>query len=336
MFITRTPFRLSLFGGGTDYPKWFNSNKSLVISSAFEKYCYIFVRSLPRFFPYRYRLVYSNIELIDHIYNIQHPSIRNVLKFLNDPIDLEISHTGDLPARSGIGSSSTFTVGLLHAMYLHLNHSVDSVKLATDAIHIEQNLINEPVGVQDQIMASYGGLKAIHLGPEKQPKIEKIELSENYQAELESSILLGFSGFSRFSNKIAEKKINNMDNEGMIRQLTEISDISFNALKLLSTEQEIDKIGNLLNQTWLIKRKLVDGLTLPEVDDIYDTGLRNGAIGGKLMGAGGGGFFYFIAPKEKHDQIKKALPQVSVWVPYKITNEGSKMIYNSSNGLYKI
>jgi D-glycero-alpha-D-manno-heptose-7-phosphate kinase len=213
---------------------------------------------------------------------------------------------------------------------------VSPYQLAEEAISVEQNVLKESVGVQDQIMASYGGLRAISLGPNQEPKIEPIILSKNYQKELESSILLGFSGFSRFSNEIAEKKINNMENLDMIQQLKEISDISFSALKLIKSEQEVDKIGDLINKAWLIKRQLVDGLTLPEVDEIYEIGLRNGAIGGKLMGAGGGGFFYFLAPKEKHKQIKKALPQVSVWVPYKIAHEGSKMIYNSSNGLYKI
>ena len=331
MFITRTPFRLSLFGGGTDYPIWFNKHRSLVISSAFEKYCYIFVRALPRFFPYRYRLVYSNIELIEKEDEIKHPSIRNVIKFFGNPKDLEISHTGDLPARSGIGSSSTFTVGLLNAIGLHLNQIRNDSELATSAIHIEQNLIGEPVGVQDQIMASYGGIKAIHLGPGDNMKIVPVNLSDSYKKNFEESVLLGFSGFSRISSLMAQKQIDRMTDPNMVNLLEQISEISFDALRLLSEEHDIEKLGKLLHETWHIKKNFVSGISIPEVDQIYEVGISNGAFGGKLMGAGGGGFFYFIAPKDKHKKIKEALPQVKVWVPYKIANEGSQMIYDSSS-----
>ena len=306
----------------------------MVISSSFEKYCYIFVRTLPRFFPYRYRLVYSNIELIQSQKEIKHPSIRNVIKYLDNPSDLEISHTGDLPARSGIGSSSTFTVGLLNAVGYHLNQKRNPSELASASIHIEQNLIGEPVGVQDQIMASYGGLQAISLCPGNEPSVTPISLSKDYKREFEASILLGFSGFSRYSSEIAQKKIDKMEDLDKVQIFDEISEISNNALQLFEREADIESIGDLVHNSWAAKRSLVEGISLPEVDEIYDAGRKNGAFGGKLMGAGGGGFFYFIAPKNKHEKIKQALPQVKVWVPYRIASKGSQMIYDSSNGIH--
>ena len=331
MIITRTPYRLSLFGGGTDYRPWFEKNEGLIIATAIAKYCYITIRELPPFFEHKTRAVYSKIESVNNVEDIVHPSIRNCLKFLNmQDKGLEIHHDGDMPARSGIGSSSTFTVGLLNAIHALCSEMKSPRKLAQEAIHVEQDWIGENVGIQDQIMAAYGGIKILKMGPGPDYSVSPLVLSAEYKKALEEHVLLGFNGISRFSDGYAKAQINNIENGSSESNLREMQAIAHEALELFQKQANLDQIGLLADKAWQLKRGLAEGLSSTEMDDIYEIAKKNGAFGGKQSGAGGGGFFWLIAPPYCHDKIKKALKNVKVWVPYSIDNAGSQVIFHNS------
>ena len=328
MIITRTPYRLSFFGGGTDYNAWYESNTGLVIAAGIAHYCYLTVRSLPPFFSdYKTRVVYGLTETVNKNGDIKHPSVSGCLKFLNITDGIEIHYVGDLPSKSGIGSSSSFTVGLLNALYGYKQTMVNSAKLASDAIHVEQNIIGESVGVQDQIMASYGGLRLLELGPGHNYSVKNLILPEIYLKNLEDNILLGFSGISRIAEEKAKKKIDNIINGISTDALKNIQSITNEALNAFQKNHDFDYIGRLLDNSWNEKRKLANGVSASWMDDLYKTAIKNGAYGGKLMGAGGGGFFFFIAPKKVHNKIKKSLSKIKVWVPFKFDHSGSQIIF---------
>lgn len=328
MIITKTPFRLSLFGGGTDYPAWFKDHSSKCISAAMSHYCYITVKKLPAFFEYRNRIVYSKIEDVDHFDSIDHPSVRACLQYLNIPEGISITHDGELPARSGIGSSSSFTVGLLKALYAMKNQDVTPYELAKQAIHVEQVVIGESVGVQDQIMASYGGIQIIHMGPGDLYKwhTEKVDLSEDYRKELESHILLGFSGISRIAEVQAKKQVEKIKEGLNTNLLSKMSEIANDAIDLIQKEESIDQIGKLMDKNWRVKRILAEGITDELLDAIYVQSIANGSLGTKLMGAGGGGFFMFLVPPEKQNEFKERMTQIKVWVPFQFDNYGSQIL----------
>lgn len=332
MIITRTPYRLSFFGGGTDYNSWFEEYGGLVLAVGIAHYCYITARHLPPFFSdHTSRIVYSKIESVFNHNEILHPSVRGCLQYLNIVDGVEIHHDGDLPARSGIGSSSSFTVGLLHALYALKRRMVSSRQLALEAIDIEQNLLKESVGVQDQIMAAHGGFRMIELGPDVHWHVKNILLPTDYLKALEEHVLLGFSGISRTAEQHAKNKVENIRKGKTTEKLKAILALAQEALQAFKHQSSFDVIGQLLDQSWQFKRQLADGVSADWMDDLYQSAMRNGAFGGKLMGAGGGGFFFFLAPPYKHQQIREALPQIKVWVPFKIDHAGSQVIfYNGS------
>ncbi|MBF0351794.1 MAG: kinase [SAR324 cluster bacterium] len=334
MIITRTPYRLSFFGGGTDYRPWFEQHGGVIIASALARYCYLTVRKLPPFFEHKTRIVYSRIESVQSVDEIIHPSIKHCLKFLNIEDGLEIHNVGDLPARSGIGSSSSFTVGLLHALHALNYRMVSQRQLADEAIHVEQRLIGEHVGIQDQIMAAFGGMQIIEMGPGDRYTTRPLILPPDYLNALENHILLGFSGISRESSQYAHTHIENIKQCKSSDILTEISSLAQDALKAFIRNDSLELIGSLLDKSWRMKRQLTHNLSNNHIDDLYETARKAGAFGGKLMGAGGGGFIFFLAPPQKHEAIKQALSSIKVWVPFKIDMEGTRVIVQNTHPIY--
>jgi len=327
MIISRTPYRLSLFGGGADYPSWFVSHETKLISAAMANYCYISVKHLPPYFDYVNRVIYSKIESVPTFDEIEHPSVRACLKHLQVPNGISITHDGDLPARSGIGSSSSFTVGLINALQTYLAKPLTVHELALQAIDIEQNIIGESVGVQDQIMAAYGGIKVLELSGAN-IKVRDLKIPNSYVWELEEHIMLGFSGISRLSEVQAKKQVDSIKEGKSIQTLEAMQNLTNEALKIFELESSsaIKDIGLLLQEQWNYKKTLTDSVANSDINSIYDAAIQAGAYGGKLMGAGGGGFFMFLAPPDAHQKIKDALKQINVWIPFNFDYEGSKII----------
>jgi D-glycero-alpha-D-manno-heptose-7-phosphate kinase len=325
MIISKTPYRLSLFGGGTDYPAWYEKHPSKIISAAMAHYCYISLKKLPPYFEHANRIIYSKIETVNDISEIDHPSVRECLKYYGIPNGISISHDGDLPARSGIGSSSAFTVGLVNAIKTYLRQPNHAYVLAKDAIDIEQNYIGESVGVQDQITAAYGGLNVIELTKDN-TKVLSLDVSFDYEYTLEKHVMLGFSGIDRLSDVHAKQQVENIKSGKSEKYLKKISDLSDDAYHAFLQEESMKQIGALLDMQWHYKRQLTNDITTEYIDNIYEKAKAAGAYGGKLMGAGGGGFFMFLASPEKHDIIKQAIPEINVWVPFKFDYSGSTII----------
>jgi D-glycero-alpha-D-manno-heptose-7-phosphate kinase len=325
MIVSRSPYRLSLFGGGTDYPAWFENNPSRVLTAAMARYSYISLRKTPSFVDYKYLVNYSEIEKTLDVESIKHPSAKACIKhYSNQPV--QIVYDGDLPARSGIGSSSTFTVGLILALITLDDKIYTRKELAEAAIRLEQEIINESVGIQDQIAAAYGGILDISMGPKNHWIVDRVELSNDVIQELEKHILLGYSNISRLSETQAKKKIDNIKEGKSVKELQEITDITNEAIYTLNNDTNISSIGKLLDKSWNLKKRLAEGVSSEWMDSLYSVGIKHGAYGGKLMGAGGGGFFYFIAPPERHESIRQALSNIKFWVPFKFDFGGSKII----------
>lgn len=327
MIISKTPYRLSLFGGGADYPSWFVSNQTKLISAAMANYCYISVKQLPPYFDYMNRVIYSKIESVRTFDEIEHPSVRACLKYLQVPNGISITHDGDLPARSGIGSSSSFTVGLINALQTYLDKSLTVHELALQAIDVEQNIIGESVGVQDQIMAAYGGIKVLELSGAN-IKVRDLRIPDSYVEDLEEHIMLGFSGISRLSEVQAKKQVDSIKEGKSVQTLEAMQKLTNEALRIFEHESSsaIKDIGLLLQEQWNYKKTLTDSVANSDINSIYDAAIQAGAYGGKLMGAGGGGFFMFLAPPDAHQKIKDALKQINVWIPFNFDYEGSKII----------
>jgi D-glycero-alpha-D-manno-heptose-7-phosphate kinase len=316
-----------LFGGGADYPSWFVSHETKLISAAMANYCYISVKHLPPYFDYTNRVIYSKIESVPTFDLIEHPSVRACLQHLQVPNGISITHDGDLPARSGIGSSSSFTVGLINALQTYLGKSLTTHELALEAINIEQNIIGESVGVQDQIMAAYGGIKVLELSGAN-TKVRDLRIHDHYVEDLEQHIMLGFSGISRLSEVQAKKQVDSIKEGKSTKTLEAMQQLTDEALRVFEHESSssIKDIGLLLQEQWNYKRTLTDSVANSDINSIYDAAIQAGAYGGKLMGAGGGGFFMFLAPPEIHQKIKDALKQINVWIPFNFDYEGSKII----------
>ncbi|MBT3715916.1 MAG: kinase [Deltaproteobacteria bacterium] len=331
MIITRTPYRLSFFGGGTDYNPWFEENGGLVIAVGLAHYCYLTVRYLPPFFEHKSRVVYGKEENVINNKDIQHPSVRGCLEYMKISEGVEIHHDGDLPARSGLGSSSSFTVGVLHALYALKQQMKNPRQLAEEAIDVEQNWLKESVGIQDQIMASHGGFRIIEMGPDANWNVKNMILPKEYLKSLEDHVLLGFSGISRLSEQHAKNKVDNIKLGKTNIELQTIYALTQEALQAFQNQVGFDEIGRLLNQSWQCKRRLAEGVSTDWMDALYQTAMQKGAFGGKLMGAGGGGVFFFLAPPEKHEQIRNSLSHIKVWVPFKIDNTGSQIIFYNYN-----
>lgn len=331
MIITRTPYRISFFGGGTDYPGWYRQHGGAVLATTIDKYCYITCRRLPPFFEHRHRIVYSRIESVRDISEIEHPSVRAVLNWSNISDGLEIHHDGDLPARSGLGSSSSFTVGLVHALHALNGHMATKHDLAKDAIHIEQNIIGENVGSQDQVSAAYGGFNRIDFYQNDSFEVSPLVLAERRRSELQSHLLLCFTGFSRIADEIAKSKIENIRNrEAELKRIREMVD---QAIAILADSNvDIEEFGKLLDQSWKYKRSLSDRVSTPEIDHIYEQAMCAGAIGGKILGAGGGGFMLLFAKPEKHAAIRERLKGL-VHVSFDFDDSGSRVVLYQPNGL---
>ncbi|MDP8211892.1 MAG: kinase [Candidatus Zapsychrus exili] len=323
MIISRTPFRVSFFGGGTDYPRWFEEHGGAVLATTINKYCYITCRYLPPFFDHKSRIIYSKMEQVNKISEINHPSARETIKFLKIKQGLEIHHDGDLPARTGLGSSSSFTVGLLNALYALKGVMSTKEKLAKEAIHIEQKMCAENVGCQDQTLAAFGGLNFIEFGGSKHLKVNRITIPTEKIKKLQNHFMLYFTGFSRIASTIAEHQIRNIPKKK--KELKAIYDMAFEALDVIQGNN-IKKFGKLLDETWKIKRTLSDRISTSNIDDIYNAAKKAGATGGKLLGAGGGGFVLFFVPPEKQPQVRKALDKLLL-VPFEFENLGSQIIF---------
>jgi D-glycero-alpha-D-manno-heptose-7-phosphate kinase len=330
VIITRTPFRVSFFGGGTDYPAWFAEHGGAVIGTTIDKYCYITIRELPKFFEHNYRIVYSVVETVQKIEQIQHPSVRTTLTHFGVKSGLEIHHDGDLPARAGLGSSSSFTVGLVQALRA-LNGRISSPKyLASKAINIEQNLLKEAVGSQDQIWAAYGGTNLINFRPDGTFHVEPLIISNERKSDLESHLMLFFTGQNRFAVEFAQNQLDNLaNNVDDLHAIRKLVNVAHNCLT--DPQADLGDFGRLLDEGWLRKRRLGEGVTNPSIDDLYKKAKGAGAIGGKLLGAGGGGFFLLFVEPDKQQSVRNAL-QGLVEVPIKISSPGSKvMVYDPAS-----
>ncbi|MBN2239567.1 MAG: GHMP kinase [Dehalococcoidales bacterium] len=327
MIISRTPFRISFFGGGTDYPVWYKENKGAVLGTTIDKYCYITMRYLPPFFDYKYRIIYSKMENAQNTADIQHPSVRECLKYMQVNEGLEIHHDGDLPARTGLGSSSSFTVGLLNALYALKGYEASKMQLGLDAIHIEQNMIRENVGSQDQIFAAFGGFNKIIFNNEKDPMVQSIVIKPDTLKELQKHLMLVFTGFSRTASDIAEKQIKNTKNRKT--ELKKMFSMVDEAIGVLQSN-DIQSFGELLHESWEIKRNLTDIISTPQIDEIYNAAREAGATGGKLLGAGGGGFLLFFAKPEIQPRIKERLKSL-LHVPIRFENHGTQIIFSDPN-----
>jgi D-glycero-alpha-D-manno-heptose-7-phosphate kinase len=331
MIITKTPYRISFFGGGTDLNQWFKENGGAVISTSIDKYCYISCRFLPKFFEHKYRFVYSQIEDVINISDIKHPAIKGLLNYLNWEKGIELHHDGDLPARSGLGSSSSFTVGMINALNALQGKYISKNELAKQAIFIEQKILNENVGCQDQIAAAYGGFNKIEFYGENSFKVSPIIIPEERLNKLQDSLLLFFTGISRFASEIEKSKIVNFNSKkNELTKMHEMVDVSIEIL--VNEAKNIDDFGLLLNDGWNYKKSLSNLVSNKEVDEIYNLALKSGALGGKLLGAGGGGFILFYAPKEKHQKIINKLNHF-IHVPFKFENLGSTVALYQPNGL---
>ena len=331
MIITRTPFRVSFFGGGTDYPLWYRQHGGAVLATTIDKYCYITCRYLPQFFEHKHRIVYSHIENVREVSEIRHPAVRAVLGWKDVQRGLEIHHDGDLPARSGLGSSSSFTVGLLHALSALEGRYVTKQELASQAIHVEQDVIREIVGSQDQVSAAFGGFNRIEFRPDDSFIVDPVVLPKGRLDALQERLLLCFTGLSRNAPDVAKSKIDNFTArapalEAMRRMVDEAIGI------LRDPAKPLDAFGALLDESWKQKRGLSDKVSTPLIDDFYARARRKGATGGKLLGAGGGGFLLLFAEPDAHAGIREELAGL-VHVPMRFESEGSKLVLYQPSGL---
>jgi D-glycero-alpha-D-manno-heptose-7-phosphate kinase len=326
MVISRTPYRISFFGGGTDYPAWYRENGGAVLGTAIDKYCFITCRYLPPFFEHRLRVVYSKIEDCQRASEVQHPVVREVLGMLQVERGLEIHHDGDLPARSGMGSSSAFTVGFLHAMYGLLGRLTSQRQLAAEAIHVEQDLIGETVGAQDQIFASFGGFNFIEFKRDGSFRVEPLTVAKDRLDELNGSLMLFYTGLRRTASEVAASYVTDIG--ARTKQLTRMRQMVDEGMRILGGNDSLEAFGDLLDEAWRLKRSLSGVVSNTQVDEIYAEARRAGARGGKLLGAGGGGFVLFYVPAACRQQVKERLRSL-IWVPFQFDTGGSQIIFYS-------
>jgi D-glycero-alpha-D-manno-heptose-7-phosphate kinase len=324
MIISRTPFRISFFGGGTDYPAWFRDHGGSVLATSINRYCYITCRFLPPFFEHKSRIVWSKIELVNGRNEVTHPIIREAIKFLGVEEGIEIHHEGDLPARSGLGSSSAAAVGILNALYALRGNMVSKYTLAREAIYLEQELLKENVGVQDQIQTAYGGFNRIDFAQDGSFVVRPIVIDENRQREFETHLILLYTGISRHASEIAGDQIKAIGSKQS--ELKEMMSTVDQGVDILVGGGDLADFGRLLHEAWLIKRRLSDKIAPSFVNDIYDRAMRAGALGGKLLGAGGGGFMLFFVKPEDHVNVLHALSELLV-VPIELDRGGSQIIF---------
>ena len=327
MIITKTPHRISFFGGGTDYPSWYLKNGGKVLGAAIDKYCYLIVRELPPFFEHKHRIVYSRMENVSAIEEIAHPSVKAVLKRMKYQKGISIHHDGDIPARSGMGSSSAFTVGLLNAMYTLEGRAISKDDLGELAIDVEQNDIKENVGSQDQIFAAHGGFNRVEFLPSREIVVSPVVMKPENARALEQRLMLVFTGLSRNASDIAQEQIANVGrNAAELARMAGLVDEAYGLIT--APKPDLPAFGRLLNETWKMKRALSSKISSSHIDGIHEAALKAGAEGGKLLGAGGGGFMLFSAEPERQAQVRGALKGLLL-IPFKFEYFGSQIIYYS-------
>lgn len=330
MIISRTPFRISFFGGGTDYPVWYREHGGSVLSTTINKYCYISCRWLPPFFEHRSRIVWSRIEQVKERSEIQHPAVREALQFLGITQGIELHHDGDLPARTGLGSSSSFTVGLLQALYGLKGVMPSKMQLARDAIHVEQERLKEHVGSQDQVMAAFGGLNRVNFLTHDAFEVLPVIVSEERLVRLQDHLMLFFTGFSRNASEIAALQIRATGRK--VQELKRMHEMVDEAIALLQGTGDLTPFGRLLDEGWRLKRGLTEKISTPQIDDMYEAACGAGAIGGKLLGAGGGGFLLLFVKPEDQERVKDALEKL-LHVPFQFEAGGSRIIFYEPEAL---
>lgn len=328
MIISRTPVRLSFFGGGTDYREYFERKGGAVLGTTIDKYTYVSVNRLSKFFEYKIRVGYSRAELVNNVEEILHPSVRETLKFKNITGNLDIHIFADLPAKTGLGSSSSFTVGFLNALYALEGKTISKQQLAEEAIYIEQKLIGENVGCQDQVHASYGGLNIIEFSNTR-ISVKPVVISKEKYDYLNDSLMVFYTGMTRYASEIVKEQIKNTKTCSKDSYLERMYHMVFEAEKIISDDKPEEMVGNLgglLHESWQLKKCLSSQITSDLIDDIYDKAMQAGACGGKLAGAGGGGFLFFLTPKDKQESVRKALEGL-LEVNFRFENDGSRIIY---------
>ena len=326
MIITKTPFRMSFFGGGTDMEEYFKENEGAVLSTTFDKYCYINVRHLPRFFDYSTELSYSKTERVTDVNDIQHPAIREAMKML-DMHEIRLTYEADLPARSGLGTSSSFAVGMLNAFYALKGKYADKKRLSDEAIYLERVLCKEVGGWQDQIAASFGGFNRINFNADGYEVLPVI-ISPERKRQLNDNLMMVFTGFTRFSSDV-QMANNAKTSENKKERLKKMYELVDEAEAVLTNkERDLDDFGRLLDVTWRLKKGTGDAVSTSSIDELYEKGIKAGALGGKLLGAGGGGFLVFYVQPEKQKMVKEAMKDL-MHIPFRFEDGGTRVIHYS-------
>lgn len=324
MIITKTPLRISFFGGGTDYPLWYREHGGSVLSTTIDKCCYITCRHLPPFFEYHSRISYSRIENVNRNDAIEHPAVRGCLLHMGVKEGVEVHHVADLPARTGLGTSSAFTVGLLLALYALRNEMRDKQTLASEAIHVEQDLLGEAVGAQDQVSAAYGGFNRINFQTDNSIDVKRMLVAPDRIVELEQHLALYFTGFARTASEIAQEQLKMTPHKQ--RELSTMLKLVDEAEAIIGDcNRPLREFGQLLHEGWQIKRTLTQKISNPVIDEIYEAGRSAGALGGKLLGAGGGGFMLFFVPPERREALRMRLVKL-LCIPFTFSSRGSEVV----------
>lgn len=323
MIITSTPYRISFFGGGTDYPVWFKEHGGAVLAASINRYCYISCRFFPPFFEFKHRIVWSRIELVQSTADIQHPAVREAISLLKIDEGLEIHHDGDLPARTGLGSSSAFAVGILHALYALKGELVSKQRLASEAVRLEQDLLKENVGIQDQITTAYGGLNLIEIDRTGAFQVRPVPITPLRRNALHEHLLLIYTGIARTASQMAEKQIASIPDKTAV--LKRMQAMVYEAAEILTGNNDIREFGSLLHETWQLKQSISPEISTPLIDDLYARARKAGAIGGKLLGAGGGGFVALFVEPQKRQNVLDALKDF-LMVPFEIESNGTHIV----------
>jgi len=332
MITTRTPLRISFFGGGTDYPVWYREHGGCVLATTIDKCCYITVRYLPPFFEYHSRISYSKVENVNGNHDIQHPSVRACLEYMKIEEGMEVHHIADLPARTGLGTSSAFTVGMLLGLYALKNQMRDKHTLALEAIKVEQDVLQETVGAQDQVSAAYGGFNRINFNTNGSIEVNRILTSPGRINELEQHLALFFTGFARTASEIAKEQVKSTpQKQNELRTIMQMVDEG--EAIITNPNRSLHEFGKLLNEGWKIKRGLTKSITNSIIDEIYEAGMSAGALGGKLLGAGGGGFMLFCVPPERRQELRERLKKF-LCVPFQFSSRGGEVVVYEPEELY--
>ena len=326
MIISRTPYRVSFFGGGTDYPDWYRERGGAVLAASIARYCYLTCRWLPPFFEHKSRIVYSVIEDVQRAEDVRHPAVRECLLELGIRDGIEIHHDGDLPKMTGLGTSSSFTVGLLHSLHALRGEFRSKMQLAQEAIRIERERCGDRVGSQDQVTAAFGGLNHIRFAPDDSISVDPVPLSTARLADFQDSLLLFFTGFSRFSSDVVAEQLRNLPSK--VRELSEMASMVDEGLSILAGGRDLSDFGRLLHEGWMLKRSLSSRVSSPEIDAMYSLARKAGALGGKITGAGGGGFLLLFVEPDRRESVRRALGHL-LHVPFDLDHAGSQIIFSN-------